>query len=504
MGEKKFKVGDRVRHIERKTFNIGTVMHDDKTSQPYLVSYDGWHGGHSGSLSGKEFGTGNSCRWERGKDLELIEEEVEKDTTHKFKVGDRIKMIDDHLGGEIGTIVALRHAHAYTVRFDTWRGGHDGDFPDEKEYADAHYFVCDPEMELIKEADELKFKIGDRVLQNNKNKSGEIIEIDGTQIPYKILFDDGHTWWSYEENIKLIEEEEKVFKIGDRVMCNSKQIGYEKGTIIDISEPKDSIPFLIEFDTWRGGHEAGPGRKKVPEGSCQWVEESTLIPFEDDVVETLTGIAGMPDAVCINDSGDTHAITYNTDFTPCWDMSKYKKMEMYKKYCSLDFATDVISNNKNMKHEFNVGDRVRIRSWSDMEKEFGLNGNGSISCRCSFTKSMRSQCGKVLTIKEMHTKGSDGSYRVEFEEEAFVNSYSTDMIEPYNNYFSKTMTTLAQFAKDITLSKEEKLMREAGLKDSCGEYTDESRDLVMNKLVADNEAYLIEIATKYKADQTKK
>lgn len=425
MGEKKFKVGDRVKCSDRKDFNIGTVK---KVGNPYLVSFDNYIGGHSGCSQTHEWGK-NSCHWQRPHTMELIEEEAEQ--THKFKVGDRIKMIDDHLGGEIGTIVALRHAHAYTVRFDTWRGGHDGDFPDEKEYADAHYFVCDPEMELIKEADELKFKIGDRVYHSNKNRSGEIVEIDETQIPfpYKILFDDGHTWWSYEENIKLIEEKKS---------------------------------------------------------------DSTFAPIE-----------GLPDTVCIDDSGDTHAITYKEYPSPCWDMSKYKQLEMYKKYCSLDFATDVISNNMNMKHEFKVGDRVRIRSWSDMEKEFGLNDSGSIACRCSFTESMRSQCGKVLTIEQIHSKGSDGSYRVEFEEEDFRNSYSTDMIEPIN-YFSKTMTTLAQFAKDITLSKEEKLMREAGLKDSCGEYTDESRDLVMNKLVADNEAYLIEIATKYKADQAKK
>ena len=28
-----------------------------------------------------------------------------------------------------------------------------------------------------------------------------------------------------------------------------------------------------------------------------------------------------------------------------------------------------------MKHEFKVGDRVRIRQWDDMEKEFGINEN---------------------------------------------------------------------------------------------------------------------------------
>jgi len=44
--------------------------------------------------------------------------------------------------------------------------------------------------------------------------------------------------------------------------------------------------------------------------------------------------------------------------------------------------------NKN-RIEFVVGDYVRIRSWDDMEREFGLTSEGNIRCRFGFTNRMR-------------------------------------------------------------------------------------------------------------------
>lgn len=57
------------------------------------------------------------------------------------------------------------------------------------------------------------------------------------------------------------------------------------------------------------------------------------------------------------------------------------------------------------------------------------------------------------------------------------------------------MENIVSFAKNLTLSADEKLLREAGLKNSCGDYTSEARELVLQKLIKDNEAYLIEVAT---------
>ncbi|MFA5617741.1 MAG: hypothetical protein WDK95_12930 [Syntrophorhabdaceae bacterium] len=64
---------------------------------------------------------------------------------------------------------------------------------------------------------------------------------------------------------------------------------------------------------------------------------------------------------------------------------------------------------------------------------------------------------------------------------------------------NKTMN-IKKFVKTLTLSKEDKLLREYGLQNDCGDFTEEVKELVINKLVEDNKAYLVEIATKLKEE----
>lgn len=81
------------------------------------------------------------------------------------------------------------------------------------------------------------------------------------------------------------------------------------------------------------------------------------------------------------------------------------------------------------KPEFHVGQRVRIRSWESMEKEFGHNSCGSIAAKGSFSKSMRPLCGRTATIASI-----DGKY-VELKDWNDYSGdthwqFSTDMLEP--------------------------------------------------------------------------
>ncbi len=64
---------------------------------------------------------------------------------------------------------------------------------------------------------------------------------------------------------------------------------------------------------------------------------------------------------------------------------------------------------------------------------------------------------------------------------------------------NKTMN-IKKFVKTLTLSKEDKLLREYGLQNDCGDFTEEARELVINKLVEENKDYLVEIATKLKEE----
>lgn len=63
------------------------------------------------------------------------------------------------------------------------------------------------------------------------------------------------------------------------------------------------------------------------------------------------------------------------------------------------------------------------------------------------------------------------------------------------------MLNIKEFVKNSFLSADEKAMREVGFKDSCGNYTSEARDFVINALCADKEADLISVATAILADK---
>ena len=47
---------------------------------------------------------------------------------------------------------------------------------------------------------------------------------------------------------------------------------------------------------------------------------------------------------------------------------------------------------------YNVGDKVTIRQWDDMESEFGLNESGEIKVPKFFTEPMKQYCGQTLPI----------------------------------------------------------------------------------------------------------
>lgn len=80
--------------------------------------------------------------------------------------------------------------------------------------------------------------------------------------------------------------------------------------------------------------------------------------------------------------------------------------------------------------EFKVGDKVRIRQWEDMKKEFGMTrSREAIDCKFTFTEAMKHLCGKVAVVC---SADSDGRVALgDFEDVLGKTywSYSTDMIE---------------------------------------------------------------------------
>lgn len=56
---------------------------------------------------------------------------------------------------------------------------------------------------------------------------------------------------------------------------------------------------------------------------------------------------------------------------------------------------------------YKVGDKVRVREWDDMAKEFGSN-EVMILCTCSFIDCIKPLCGKVFTVIEERSTGYYG------------------------------------------------------------------------------------------------
>lgn len=70
-----------------------------------------------------------------------------------------------------------------------------------------------------------------------------------------------------------------------------------------------------------------------------------------------------------------------------------------------------------------------------------------------------------------------------------------------NAQSTKNMNSITTFIRNFTLSASEKLLRKHGLKTECGTYTSTAQQLVLEKITSENEPFLIEMATKFEAEQ---
>ena len=79
---------------------------------------------------------------------------------------------------------------------------------------------------------------------------------------------------------------------------------------------------------------------------------------------------------------------------------------------------------------YNIGDKVTIRQWEDMESEFGLSELGNIKVPKIFTETMKKYCGQTLPIihvcryvpPEFDSYYLDGSSNIFFSSPMFEQS----------------------------------------------------------------------------------
>ena len=115
------------------------------------------------------------------------------------------------------------------------------------------------------------------------------------------------------------------------------------------------------------------------------------------------------------------------------------------------------------------GNKVRIREFDDMEKQYGyryVGGVKVINVFMSFTEDMKKICGDIINIDEEIEKTYEK--RGYFYYQGF--SISTDMLEPYEELDVINIPVKDEYLKDSHEEKQEKeisyLEKEWGIKDN--------------------------------------
>lgn len=101
--------------------------------------------------------------------------------------------------------------------------------------------------------------------------------------------------------------------------------------------------------------------------------------------------------------------------------------------------------------KYKVGDKVQVRNWDDMVKEFGTNGKDITIPGCYFIDYMKKYCNCIVTISELtiHDK-----YLVKEDENTFC--WCDEMFEPldpFGNALDEMMKKINQYDKEINKMK---------------------------------------------------
>lgn len=116
----------------------------------------------------------------------------------------------------------------------------------------------------------------------------------------------------------------------------------------------------------------------------------------------------------------------------------------------LDELCSSASKQTEQPHQFRAGDRVRFKTWEQMEKEFGLDENGDIRTIARFSKLRKHLCGTFATIDSL--TGSYVGLRVFSAQEEDHYLCTLDMIEP-SPYFHGKVVCVKSNENALTVGK---------------------------------------------------
>lgn len=151
--------------------------------------------------------------------------------------------------------------------------------------------------------------------------------------------------------------------------------------------------------------------------------------------------------------------------------------------------------------KFKVGDRVRVIHGGGYYCD-PLNYTIQHMRNHSFTSEKR--IGEETIIEDIKYSDINGMnfFNVGFGNWWSENSF--ELVESINSSNKSIMSTIKEFAKNLVLSKKEKLLRKHGLKDSCGEFTADAKELALIKLAQDNQDYLVSLAEAKEKEENNK
>lgn len=113
------------------------------------------------------------------------------------------------------------------------------------------------------------------------------------------------------------------------------------------------------------------------------------------------------------------------------------------------FTEEMVEDINESSMRYKVGDKVRVRQWEDMVKEFGVDEFGDINTTGTyFLTKMKEFCGGVYEIRSVLGK----SYWLKDGDESIEWYFTDDMLEDVN-LFSYAPDSLTLKTEDISIQK---------------------------------------------------
>ncbi len=104
--------------------------------------------------------------------------------------------------------------------------------------------------------------------------------------------------------------------------------------------------------------------------------------------------------------------------------------------------------------KYKVGDRVKVRSWDSMAKQFGVDSRGTIMVPCSFMLDMREFCGRTVTISRVISGTRWDAYRI--KEDRYGWTFSNEMFEDPNAPKITKTSKMSKAHKPIVIYQEDR------------------------------------------------